>query len=253
MDDLSLKDKTEIRLQFKDFRLPSRELHDIKVKYQRDPEDPIFFSRRLERARCDLDGFQPLQSTLDFKVSGEVLKEIEEISYQNQINPSFLAALTAQESGFNPRAVSSQRALGLTQVTPIAEKEILQEGKDWPRYPNINDLNFFELKYKVITEEINPENEWRLNERLSLIGGAKYLDYLKNYWSRADKQQLLAKSKGDLTSVLLASYNIGPAKVSRSIERAGPDWLHDPEGRDAVKYVNMVTSYCETFAKGETE
>ena len=57
-------------------------------------------------------------------------------------------------------------------------------------------------------DQINEDNEWRLNPRLSLEGGAKYFNYLEKYWEREDKQVLLAQSGGDLTRVMLASYNI---------------------------------------------
>ena len=247
------KEPRELVLVYNGLKLPARKVHSIEVLYKRSQGSARTHRRAMKNPDCDYKASRAIASTLDFNVPAETIRDLEEVSFNHEINPSMLAALAAQESGFNPKAVSWYRAIGLTQVTHIAEKEILKDVKDWPRYPGIQKLGFTKLKYKILKNEINQNNEWRLDPRLSLEGGAKYFNYLEGYWSRKDKQVLLAKSGGDLTRLMLASYNIGPGSVSRAIERKGSEWMKDKEGITSAKYVNLVTSYCDEFGHGGHE
>ena len=247
------KEPRELVLVYNKLKLPARKVPLIEVLYRRSQGDARQYRASMKNPDCDHKATRAIASTLNFDVPAETIRDLEEVSFNHEINPSMLAALAAQESGFNPKAVSWYRAIGLTQVTHIAEKEILKDVQDWPRYPGIQKLGFSKLKYKILRNEINENNEWRLDPRLSIEGGAKYFKYLEKYWAREDKQLLLAKSGGDLTRLMLASYNIGPGSVTRSIQRKGPEWLKDKEGVTSAKYVNLVTSYCEEFGSGGKE
>lgn len=245
------KNPREIQLVFDGLRLPAHKVHDIQVLYRNNHNSGRLHKVAMGTPKCDFRSTQPISTLLKFKVKDETIRDLEEVAFNNEMNPSLLAALAAQESGFNPKAVSWYRAIGLTQVTHIAEKEIMEHVKDWPRYPKIQRYSYPQLKYKILRDKINENNEWRLDPRLSLEGGAHYFDVLEKYWSREDKKKLVAQSGGDLTRVMLASYNIGPATVSRAIKRGGKNWLKDREGKTSTKYVNLVTSYCQNFAEGD--
>lgn len=240
----------EVFLTFKGLRLPPSKFSEVTVSYQRNPGDAKVFTKRLEPPTCNLIEPKTIKTTLSFDVESNLIQTIEETALDNKINPNLLAALTAQESGFNSKAISTYKAIGLTQMTNIAEKEIIEQAGNWPRYPGISDLSFWELKYKIVKEDIHEQNEWRMDPKLSLLGGSLYLNKLKTYWARADKQKLVKDSGSTLTQVILASYNIGPATVSRAIERKKKKWLTDHEGATSTKYVNLVGDYCQKFAAG---
>jgi hypothetical protein len=237
---------------YKNLRFPASTLNEVEVMYFRDIADSKGVAALLPRPKCHWNERQPLETLGHFQTSPDVLRVIEEAAFDHSFNPAFLAAIVAQESGFNPRAVSTYRAIGLTQMTHMAESDILERAKQWPRYPGIRELSYVELKFKILTRKIHDANEWRLNPALSVMGGSLYLQHLQDYWMRPNKIALASQSGSDIGDIILASYNIGPAAVSRSIERGGLDWLKDREGRRAVKYVNMVGSYCEAFSKGDT-
>ena len=103
----------------------------------------------------------------------------------------------------------------------------------------------------IANGKVNASNEWRLNPGLSIQGGAEYLTYLAEYWSRPDKRAQLEKYVGDddyaLSLVMLASYNSGGSRVSAAIDADGKKWLQDDELGEARKYVRRVASYCDYF------
>src|SRR5690606_31070288 len=101
-------------------------------------------------------------------------KSIQEIAFKHGKNPALLAGLVAQESSFQTTAVSYARALGLTQITPIANLQIKEETRGWPRYPRLEEMNYFTLKTLISNGKINSHNDWRLDSKLSLEGGALY-------------------------------------------------------------------------------
>jgi len=55
--------------------------------------------------------------------------EMEKFAKQNGIDPFLLAALIRQESVFNPKAVSSANARGLTQILPVTGRELSRKLK----------------------------------------------------------------------------------------------------------------------------
>ena len=59
-----------------------------------------------------------------FNVNQKLEDKIITIAKKYDHNPSLIAALIAQESGFKSHALSYAKALGLTQVTPVAHREI---------------------------------------------------------------------------------------------------------------------------------
>lgn len=183
---------------------------------------------------------------------------INTMAQESRLNPHYLAGLIAQESGFDPKAVSWAKAIGLTQITPIAEEEIirLKGGKiAWPRYSGINDLSFGSLKALIMSGKINSSSEWRLNPRHSIAGGIDYIDYLTKFWGSNSNRQTLdllpGDSKTNFSRVLLASYNSGASRVGSAIKKSGDDWLKQNNLQEARKYVNRIFSYCYHFAEKE--
>lgn len=185
-----------------------------------------------------------------FRITNQLENNIKVLSGKYNYNPSLVAALIAQESSFNPKAVSFARALGLTQVTPTAHQEIQRYKKEWFIYPKFRDLSLNTIKSQLKQNQINAKNDWRLDEKKSIEGGIIYLNYLLSYWSTPDKTAILSQVfKNDIPKIdiLLASYNSGAYRVKKSILKNQENWLFDKKLKEARKYVMNIKSYCYSF------
>lgn len=173
-----------LQLTFSHLRLPPNKDHKIKLVYYRGsgarptvaefrrPTCPVF---KLERDVASVPGFQPPTEVLDL---------INFHATKQKINPNLIAGLIAEESGFDPLAVSNKKAMGLTQITSLGEAEILKTNADFPRYPGLADMSYPFLKIAVLNRQIHAGNEWRLDPSLSIKGGVDYVSRLADYWSR---------------------------------------------------------------------
>lgn len=206
---------------------------------------------RYEPPVCDLRAADSIRSTEGFKASQQLLTQIRDISKSHRINPAFTAGLIAQESSFNPNTVSWAKAIGLTQVTPVAEHEIVSRYEKWPRYPGINELPAVFVKALVASGHANESNEWRLNTGLSIRGGLTYADQLASRWATPENfsriKQLFPDADAELTRLVLASYNSGFTRVSTALSRQGGTWLSAPELKEARNYVGRISSLCYHF------
>ncbi len=195
-----------------------------------------------------------LASLPEFQPGPGVLDSINRYSSGKNLNPFLVAGLIAQESSFDPRALSKSKALGLTQITSLGEGEVVKRGGDWPRLPEVADMSLLELRLAILGGKIHAGNEWRLNPDLSVRGGVEYLDYISSYWQKPDKRELVDKYLGAtdeaFSGLILASYNSGPARVSEALDRKGADWIKDDELNEARRYVGRVSSYCDYFGRG---
>ena len=243
--------RRQVRLSTKHLRLLPEKENVIYVSYKRTPASAAVVSQYQPPTCSAFETVRELSSLPDFSPNPKVLKAINRYSGERQFNPYFVAGLIAQESSFDPRALSSGRALGLTQITSLGEGEVIKRFQDWPRNPAVADMSLPMLRLAILRGQVHSGNEWRLNPDLSIRGGVEYLSYISDYWNKTDKRAQIFKSLGDsdlaLSEVMLASYNSGPARVSEALERRGPDWLRDQELNEARKYVRRVNSYCEHF------
>ena len=166
--------------------------------------------------------------------------------------PSIAGPVIVFEGVIGAQAVSVAKALGLTQVTPLAHQEIKKFKSNWEIYPNFSALTYSDIKSKLSTEKITPYNDWRLDPQKSIEGGIVYLQYLENYWNTPDKQKILEQSFASnipRTDIILASYNSGAARVKQSILKNDKDWLFDKSLNEARNYVMNIKSYCYAFSK----
>lgn len=213
---------------------------------------------RLSPPHCSaIDRQKKISTTESFAPHDDLVDLIKEVSKQTGFNPAFTAALIAQESSFNPSSISVARAIGLTQVTPVADQELFKKHSDWPRYPGLNEMTLPWIKLLMMTGAINPENEWRLNPRRSIQGGLNYAELLLNRWTKGDNTEKIRTNFEDpdieTTKLMLASYHSGYARVNGAFSRLGRSWLTAPELNEARKYVNRVFSFCDHFSIGGTE
>lgn len=230
--------------------LPERE-NDIKILYYRSiGAMPVVYN--LNPPKCSMDEILKIGSLGVFEEKATLpINTIETLAIQNNVNPTLIAGLIAQESAFNPRAISWAKAVGLTQVTPIANKEIITEKADWPVDHRISNMSYLQLKTRIYMDKINAQTDWRLDKEKSLEGGILFIKKLKKYWSAKKSVALLKKvfkNKIPWTDIILASYNSGAYRVKRSIKRNHRSWLEDNELKEAKKYVRKIRSYCYAFS-----
>ena len=234
---------------FNQLNLKPDRRHQIDV-YWRSNNTGNFTHLAYLPPNCPINTVRSIASTEPFSPSQEYLNNIHRTAILLQLNPAMLAGLIAQESGFKPTQVSYARAVGLTQVTAIADAEIKKLRPDWPRDPRIEKLSLNEIERLIKVHEISYQKDWRLNPAQSIEGGALYLNYLINYWNTAENKMLLsAGANTKITEVILASYNSGAARVKSKIKAFGEHWLDDEELKEAFKYVNSVKSYCYHFSE----
>jgi soluble lytic murein transglycosylase-like protein len=220
--------------------------------YPSDSDSPVV--HKLKVPECFKNPLsKSFLSLSPFNIKKDLKSFINTKSREYNYNPSLIAALIAQESSFNNTAISKAWALGLTQVTPIAHREIKQVKKDWEIFPNFSKLPLKTIRSYLKDNTINENNDWRLNPNRSIEGGIIYLDYLTSYWKTPDKQEILHKAFEENipeVDILLASYNSGAYRVKKSIQENGTEWLTKKNLHEARKYVMNIKSYCFSFNQG---
>lgn len=244
-------DPKKLSLRFKDFRLNPLKNNHIVFRYRR-ASDAKIFEEELLAPECPYFQDRTIASLAPFKKNHNYQAYIKNTSLKFNKNASLLAGLVAQESSFNYNSLSFARALGLTQITPLASKQIEDSTLNWPSYPKLNELSYYEIKALIFLGKLNQKNDWRLNPKLSLEGGAIYLTYLEKYWQKEDNKQILEtifKENIPWSDVILASYNSGAYRVKKSIVKKGKRWLDDRPLLEAKKYVKNIKSYCTAFHK----
>ncbi len=251
-----IKTSDKIELTLKKIRIPAGKKNKIHFLYKRDE-----FSKPKWTAYkpplCDFTDTRWVQDTSPFEVDDHILRTIQKVAVEEKINPALITGLVAQESSFNPRSVSIKRAIGLSQMTGIAEKEIEPEITSWPQYPHINSMSAQTIRSLIKQTIINPNNEWRLNPELSVRGGIRYLKKVMVFWNKKDQQKLLKSLTGDYkqtyTNAVIASYNAGSTRVRRAIAEYGSDWIHKTQMREPKTYVPLIMSYCYHFSNSSQE
>jgi len=230
-------------------RLNTLDEHDIHVRY-RTRNGEALSARYAFPSEIDIEAEESIQTTGPFDIEPEILDAIVEAAKTFRINPVILAALIAQESGFNPHALSKAKALGLTQITHLTEKDISRNFAKWPRYPSIERLPRRRLK-KMIPEKINSRNEWRLDPVKSVWGGAYYLGYLKERVTYEKNLPIILKAgkkkEEAVTEASLAAYNSGLNRVLYIIDTKEEKWLEHRKIQEARRYIRKVISYYGMF------
>ena len=250
------KENNKITYGLQNFRLIPINTNKIIIGYRRNLISPIVYTE-YKKPTCDLRSDEDIENFTLFRNKRKTMSTLRKVAAHKTINPNFLAGLVAQESSFNPNAVSYAKAVGLTQITPIAEKHVVERYPYFPKHKSANKIPVPLLKSLIVAGSINSKNEWRLNEEYSLIGGAEYLEYIENYWNKEENNWILKKIFGDekkvINDVILASYNSGSFRVKQSIRKKGKEWLKVKELTEANLYVKRVKSYCHHFAKKDEE
>jgi len=158
----------------------------------------------------------------------------EKASEETSIDTDLLAAISFQESQWDPKAKSNMGVRGMMMVT-------------------------LETAALVGVEK-------RLNPEQNIMGGAKYLAMLQ-------ERNIYGKTTADQLSISLAKYNLGPTNISNIAKEIGkePDEITWPDleselknisgedvnlidvngysrGQQAIDYVNRIKNYYKLLA-----
>lgn len=243
-----------LSLKFPELQLPDDSENNIAVAYQNSVGQTAW--AKLEPPSCLVSELSPIITVEAHNADENLLNLIVRHARLNHVNPALFVALIAQESGFNPRAVSWAKAVGLTQVTPVAEQEILREYPHFPRYPGLNSASVAWIKTLIAIGRANDRNEWRLHRERSIVGGVRYFRQLSKYWASPRNLARIHRyfpkaAERTHAELVLASYNGGFVRVSQALSRRGRRWIEDPELGEARRYVRRIESLCYHFSQGD--
>jgi hypothetical protein len=183
------------------------------------------------------------------------------------INPAFVAALLAKESGFDPRAVSTQAALGYAQLTFAADSDLriitradslsgwmCPEVRSWPRDPRFHAAPATEAAVRALVSsgELRPETEYLLDPRAAARAAVLWLRLLEVTWTEREwpgtygdsvRARLNGLTEDQLFDLVTASYNLGYPEVWALVREHGPAWKdHLPaETKDYVERIRIYT------------
>lgn len=242
-------------IRLNDIRLIPGRLNKIKAHYI-SPNDTRVFKREYKAPNCNITQTHPIKNTKPFKVKNSFLQIVEDYSQRNSINPAFMTALIAQESGFDTKAVSHAKAIGLTQVTELANIHVTRKHRNWKSDRRIKKLPVPVIRALIKMGKINSTHDWRLNKRKSVLGGIEYIKYLNRYWN--GNLGLIERVFGTninldeiKSELIIASYNSGPYRIKTQLLSQGEKWKYSSNIKEARKYLGKVKSYCYHFSKNK--
>jgi soluble lytic murein transglycosylase len=125
---------------------------------------------------------------------------IVRVANKHNLDPALVKAIVYEESFFNPRAQSSQNAVGLMQVTPIAAQEWVETTRSKSLAEAIAAIPGSSTQGREVSFE-----EAFSDPVVSMNVGCWYLQTLLNRY----------RGEPDPLAVALAAYNAGPTNVER--------------------------------------
>ena len=192
-----------------------------------------------------------------------------------RINPNFVAALMAKESGFDPRATSAVPANGIAQMTQIADADLLLITRDspgyrwmydevhrWPRAGAVHDARAAKSRTDSLLAAgaLTPANEYLFDPKLSQRAAIFWLRILGHVWTEdvwPGEYGTMARAKlsggrplndADLLALVTVSYNQGHPYVADLVSRYGRDWTRHLN-EESADYLERIMVYTEIFQR----
>ncbi|HEY0971075.1 MAG TPA: transglycosylase SLT domain-containing protein [Gemmatimonadales bacterium] len=191
------------------------------------------------------------------------------------LNPNFVAALLAKESGFDPRATSAVPANGIAQMTHIADADLriiareapafrwmLPEVEGWPRLPAVHDSAATKAKTDALLASgaVTGKNEYLFEPALALRASMFWLRILATIWMEDQwpgQHGALARDKlgqggrlpeEELLALVTVSYNQGHPYVADLVTKYGRGW-RDHLNEESADYLERIVAYTELFQR----
>jgi hypothetical protein len=196
-----------------------------------------------------------------------------------RVNPNFVAALIAKESGFDPVATSDAPANGIAQLTHVADLDLRIITRDapawhwmhdevlgWPRSPLVHDT----LAQKAHTDSLvaagalGARTEYLFDPTLSTRAAIVWLRVLAQVWTDdtwPGRYGSMARARlsgggplpeSDLLALVTVSYNQGYPYVAGLVQEYGRDWIQhlNAESADYLDRVSLYTAIFQRAAGG---
>jgi len=195
-----------------------------------------------------------------------------------RLNPNFVAALMAKESGFDPRATSSVPANGIAQITHIADLDLriitrdaaawrwmYDEVRRWPRSPVVHDSAATKSRTDSLVRAgtLGARTEYLFDPRLSTRASLFWLRILAHVWTEDSwpgqygtmaRTRLAgggALSESDLLALVTVSYNQGHPYVADLVQRHGRGWTSHLN-EESSDYLERIAKYTAIFQRAAT-
>jgi hypothetical protein len=189
------------------------------------------------------------------------------------INPNYVLALFAKESGFDPHATSDVPANGVAQMTPIADLDLLRlttddprwqwlaaEARSWPRHPLVHDVHATKARTDSLlrANAIDARTEYFFNPGTESRASMLWLRMLADTWrgdavdrEAADVARNKLNKGGPLTDeqildLVTVSYNQGYPYVVDLIRKYGTSWTKHLNAESA-DYLERIRNYTVIF------
>jgi hypothetical protein len=196
-----------------------------------------------------------------------------------RVNPNFVAALMAKESGFDPLATSAVPANGIAQMTDIADLDLrlitrdapawhwmYDEVRRWPRSPVVHDSLATKARTDslVAAGRLGPGTEYLFDPKLSTRASLFWLRVLAHVWTEdtwPGQYGTMARAKlaggaplsdADLLALVTVSYNQGHPYVADLVQRYGREWTRhlNAESGDYLERISRYTVIFQRAASG---
>ncbi|MDB4948221.1 MAG: Transglycosylase domain protein [Gemmatimonadetes bacterium] len=179
------------------------------------------------------------------------------------LNPNFVAALLAKESGFDPTATSAVPAVGFAQITAEADEDMLQrvptipcmaDAQAWPRHPLVHSPAATKAKVDslIASGAVNARTEYLLDPAPATRAAMYQLRIVADIWRTHDEYAPFARrvlnagaplTEDQVLDLVTVSYNQGYRYVHDLMLRHGAAWkdhLND-ESRDYLERIRTYT------------
>jgi hypothetical protein len=179
------------------------------------------------------------------------------------LNPSFVAALLAKESGFDPTVTSAVPAVGFAQITAEADEDMLQrvravpcmaDAQAWPRHPLVHSPGATKAKVDslIAAGAVNARTEYLLDPPLATRAAMYQLRLTADIWRTHDEYAPFARqalnggaplTEDQVLDLVTVSYNQGYRYVHDLIARHGAAWKDhlNAESRDYLERIRAYT------------
>lgn len=252
----------------------------------RQADEPHFWNTRLELGRPPADSIRNVNGSPRIEnpaFYAAFLRDyaplVKEWSNDNRLglNPNFVAALAAKESGFDPLATSAVPAYGIAQMTHIADLDLLDISKtapafqwmhvdviSWPRMKVVHDPAATKPKVDSLVRRgvITPRAEYLFEPRSALRASMFWTRMLATIWTENEWPGLygdLVRSKlgagpdgkireSDLLALVIVSYNQGHVYVADLVKAHGRDWTKHLNA-EASDYLERILVYTAIFQR----